>query len=83
MPPANVIDSWGDLPVNESWGVARALLLPLVRPEMNGCSLFVAGNEITDLESGLREMQPGWMGEQLSRNVDRGQEKILKRSFFA
>ncbi|KAK3381034.1 hypothetical protein B0H63DRAFT_494957 [Podospora didyma] len=68
---------WGDLPANEPIGVARALLLPAVRPEMNGTSLFVAGHQITDFEEGLTKTQPQWMGEQLSKDVDEGQRRIL------
>jgi hypothetical protein len=68
---------WADLPANEPIGVARALLLPAVRPDMNGKSLFVAGHEIVDFEEGLERTQPQWMGEQLSRDVDEGQRRIL------
>ncbi|KAK1765132.1 hypothetical protein QBC33DRAFT_495819 [Phialemonium atrogriseum] len=68
---------WGDLPANEPIGVARALLLPAVRPDMNGKSLFIAGHEIVDFEEGLERTKPQWMGEQLSRDVDEGQRRIV------
>ena len=68
---------WGDLPANEPIGVAKALLLPAVRPEMNGKSLFIAGHQIIDFEEGLERTQPQWMGEQLSKDVDEGQRRIL------
>lgn len=68
---------WGDLPANEPIGVARALLLPAVRQDMNGKSLFVAGHEIVDLEEGLERTRPQWMGEQLSKDVEEGQRRIL------
>jgi hypothetical protein len=68
---------WGDLPANEPIGVARALFLPTVRPEMNGRSLFIAAHEIVDFEEGLEKTQPQWMGEQLSKHVDEGQRRIL------
>ncbi|KAK3326926.1 hypothetical protein B0T19DRAFT_420396 [Cercophora scortea] len=68
---------WGDLPANEPIGVARALLLPTVRPDMNGTSLFIAGHEIIDFEEGLEKTKAQWMGEQLSRDVDEGQRRIL------
>jgi NAD(P)-dependent dehydrogenase (short-subunit alcohol dehydrogenase family) len=68
---------WGDLPANEPIGVARALLLPAVRHDLNGRSLFVAGHEIVDFEEGLERTQPVWMGEQLSKHVDEGQRRLL------
>jgi hypothetical protein len=70
---------WGELPANEPIGVARALLLPVVRQDMNGRSLFVAGHEITDFEEGLEKTQSLWMGEQLSRHVDEGQRRLIPR----
>ncbi|KAB5580384.1 hypothetical protein GE09DRAFT_1279303 [Coniochaeta sp. 2T2.1] len=68
---------WGDLPANEPIGVARALLLPAARPELNGKSFFVAGHEIVDFEEGLEKTQPQWMGEQLSKHVDKGQRRTI------
>ena len=68
---------WGDLPANEPIGVARALLLSAVRTDMNGLSLFIAGHEIIDFEQGLRETQPLWMGEEISKHVDDGLRRIV------
>lgn len=68
---------WGELPANEPIGVARALLLPAVRAELNGKSLFVAGHEIIDFEEGLEKTKPKWMGKELSDHVDEGQRRIL------
>ncbi|KAK9415450.1 putative NAD(P)-binding protein [Seiridium unicorne] len=68
---------WGELPSNEPIGVARALLLPAIRQDLNGKSFFVAGHEIVDFEEGLEKTQPQWMGEQLSRDVDEGQRRIV------
>lgn len=68
---------WGDLPANEPEGVARALLLPAIRPALNGMSLFVAGHEIVDFEQGLRETESQWMGTELSLNVAEGQRRIV------
>ena len=68
---------WEGLPANEPIGVARALLLPAVRTELNGKSLFVAGHEIVDFEDGLAETKPIWMGKELSDHVDEGQRRIV------
>ncbi|KAG9964051.1 hypothetical protein KCU61_g3034, partial [Aureobasidium melanogenum] len=68
---------WGKLPANEPIGVARALLLPAVKTEVNGKSLFVAGHKIVDFEEGLERTKADWMGKQLSDDVDEGQRRIL------
>ncbi|KFY79217.1 hypothetical protein V499_01752 [Pseudogymnoascus sp. VKM F-103] len=77
MLPQAVRDKWGTLPANEPWGVAYALLLPVVRPDINGKSFFVAGHQIVDFEDKLHETQPVWMGDQLSKDVDEGQKIMI------
>jgi hypothetical protein len=77
MLPQHIRELWGKLPANETWGVAHALLLPVVRPEVNGKSFFIAGHQIVELEDKLHETQPLWMGEQLSRDVDEGQRIMI------
>jgi hypothetical protein len=72
-----LLDMWGTLPANKPEGVARALLLPIVRPDVNGKSFFVAGHEIVDFEDKLHETQPLWMGKQLSEDVDEGQRRLV------
>lgn len=77
MLPQAVRDAWGTLPANEPWGVAHAILLPVVRPGINGKSLFVAGHQIVDFEDKLLETQPLWMGEQLSKDMNEGQKIMI------
>lgn len=71
------LEVWGDLPANRPEGVALALLLPVVRPEINGKSFFVAGHKIFDLEEKLQETQPLWMGSELSKHVNEGQRRLI------
>lgn len=73
MLPDAIRKLWGSLPTNETWGVGRAILLPVVRPDVNGKSLFVGGHQIVDFEDKLHETQPLWMGEQMSKDMDAGQ----------
>lgn len=77
MLPASMRNIWGSLPANDPKGVALALLLPIVKEDLNGKSLFVAGNRIVDFEDGLHETQPQWMGDELSQNVDEGQRRLI------
>lgn len=81
MLPQSIRDKWGTLPANEPWGVAYALLLPVVRPDINGKSFFVAGHHIVDFEDKLHETQPVWMGEQLSKDVDEGQKIMIPQNY--
>lgn len=70
-------DIWGTLPLNQPEGVAHALLLPILQPKINGKSFFVAGHQIVEFEDKIHETQPLWMGEQLSKDVDEGQRRLL------
>ena len=76
------LTAWGDLPKNTCEGVAHALLLPVVEPHINGKSFFVAGNKIIEFEESLHEAQPHWMGQQLSDDVNKGQEFLLAQAGF-
>ena len=78
--PQSLYERWGDLPANDSQNVGKALLLPAVRQHINGKSLFVAGNEVYELEDGLERTKPQWMGEQLSAKVDEGQRRLIPDS---
>lgn len=60
---------WGDLPTNTPEGVGRAFLLSAHRQYLNGLSLFVHGDQITDLEEGLAASMAQWMGNELSEVV--------------
>jgi hypothetical protein len=78
MLPPEILNIWGNLPANQPWGVAHALLLPIVRPEVNGKAFFIAGHQIIDFEDKLHETQPLWMGKQLSHDVNEGQRRMIK-----
>ncbi|KAK5192989.1 hypothetical protein LTR99_010642 [Exophiala xenobiotica] len=77
MLPEWVIELWGNLPGNTPEGCAKAVLLPAVRPEVNGSTLWVAGNQITEIEEAPHACQPRWLGETLSTAVDEGQNRLL------
>ncbi|ETS80068.1 hypothetical protein PFICI_07597 [Pestalotiopsis fici W106-1] len=72
-----MLSVWDGLPSNQPEGVARALLMPICRQDINGKAFFVAGNEITDFEDTLAATQGQWMGEHLSRNISEGQRRLL------
>ena len=76
MLPKWIVDLWEGLPANDPHGVAKALLIPAVRPELNGRTIWVAGNNAIELENALHDTQPQWMGKQLSEDVDEGQKRM-------
>ncbi|KAK6387664.1 hypothetical protein LTS17_000933 [Exophiala oligosperma] len=77
MTSERFLEIWGDLPSNSTQGVGKALLLPALRPGLNGLSLLVHGDQITDLEESLAATMPQWMGQELSEEVREGQRRIL------
>lgn len=77
MTSEKFLEIWGDLPSNSTQGVGKALLLPALRPGLNGLSLLVHGDQITDLEESLAATMPQWMGQELSEEVREGQRRIL------
>ncbi|CAK7207035.1 hypothetical protein SEUCBS139899_009843 [Sporothrix eucalyptigena] len=70
--PDDIREKWGDLPMNDADGVAKALLLPAVRPDLNGKTLWVADNETVEIEDTIRESQPQWLGSRWSALADEG-----------
>jgi hypothetical protein len=69
-------ETWGNLPANDPSGVANALLLPIVRPELNGRTISVAGNKTIELEQPLADIQAQWMGAELSAAITEGQVRM-------
>lgn len=74
--PSSLKKIWDPLPWSQSEDVAAALLMPVVRPELNGKAFFTAGQQIVELEDTLRQSQPQWMGEQLSKDIEEGQRRL-------
>lgn len=65
--------------MNTAEGVGLALLLPVLRPHLNGKSFFVAGNKLYEFEDSLYDAQPMWMSEELCEHVRKGQDILLGR----
>lgn len=68
---------WGDLPANEPIDVAKASLLPVMRPDINGKSFLINGGNITELEDKLAETQHIWLGPKLSEDMIDGQGRLI------
>ena len=68
---------WGELPANMPIDVAKAALLPIVRPEVNGKSFIINGGNITEVEDKLDEAQHMWLGTELDVNMREGQKRLI------
>lgn len=83
MVPTFLEKIWDSLPWSQSEDVAVALLMPVVRPEINGKAFFTAGQQIVEFEDAIRQTQPQWMGEQLSKDVEEGQSRLRQAGGLA
>ncbi|KAI8655293.1 hypothetical protein NCS57_01277700 [Fusarium keratoplasticum] len=68
---------WGELPANSPLDVAKASLLPIVRPKVNGKSFLINGGNITEVEDKLDETQHVWLGSELDNNMREGQRRLI------
>ena len=68
---------WGELPANTPLEVAKAGLLPIVRPHINGKAFIIHGNIMTEVEDKLDEVQSVWLGPTLDKNMREGQRRLI------
>ncbi len=62
------------MPMNSPEDVARIIVQCAGDPHLNGKAVFVSGGRSFDVEEGIDGTRPLWMGEENSRQFDRGQE---------
>jgi hypothetical protein len=72
-----VLETWKGMPMNTPKMVARAMLLPVVRPHIHGKCFWVGGGEIIEVEDKYHEAQPIWLTKEMSGKLDIGQVKIV------
>ncbi|KPM40149.1 hypothetical protein AK830_g6436 [Neonectria ditissima] len=68
---------WGELPANSPLDVAKASLMPIVGPALNGKSFLINGGRITEIEDKLDETQPIWLGAELDKDMREGQRRLI------
>lgn len=68
---------WDELPANSPLDVAKASLLSIVRPQVNGKGFLINGGNITEVEDKLDETQHVWLGSELDRNMREGQRRLI------
>lgn len=69
------------MPLNTPADVARYIIHVTAEPQTHGKALFVTGGNAVDIEQGLAETQPQWLGEKNHREFTTGQEILGLVSF--
>jgi hypothetical protein len=59
----DVMRRWGELPKNSPKSCATAIVMAAVNPDLHGRGIFVGADRFFDLEKGISDTMPQWMGE--------------------
>ena len=70
------------LPANEPHDISRAIATAAVRPDLNGCTLWVSGGKFTVIENRFcsHEGREHWLGKQNNEDWEKGAE-FLKAGY--
>lgn len=60
------------LPINEPEDIAKIVVGVLSESGLNGASMYIEGGRAYDIEKGLLETRPQWLGERQTADLDRG-----------
>lgn len=72
---AGIAEVWEKykLPMNETEGVANIIADIGCERGMNGKAIYVEGNRGWEIEENIDRLEPQWLGEEQSRELNRGQ----------
>lgn len=77
-------DGWisAGLPANEPGDISRAIATAAVRPDLNGCTLWVSGGKFTEIENRFcsYEGREHWLGKENNEDWEKGAE-FLKAGY--
>lgn len=73
---AGIKEKWveNNLPMNDPAGVAALIAGVACEKGMNGKSIYVEGNNGWEIEDNIEKLEPEWLGEEQSKELNRGQE---------
>lgn len=73
-------DEWQEagIPSNEPSDVALACVVAATHPNLNGCTLWIAGGKISEVEQGYQKSVPQWLGEENWNILQRGSALLGK-----
>lgn len=61
------------MPMNTPLDVAKYTIQATADPKAHGKVLYVTGGKAFDIEEGIWRLEPQWLGEQNSRDLEMGQ----------
>lgn len=64
------------LPMNQPEDVARIICELATGEQHNGRAVFVGGGGGYDIEKGINDLEPQWLGEEAARALNRGQQVL-------
>src|SRR5579862_5934266 len=77
-------DGWikAGLPANEPEDISRAIATAALRPDLNGCTLWVSGGRFTEIENRFctYEGRGHWLGKENNEDWEKGAE-FLKAGY--
>jgi NAD(P)-dependent dehydrogenase (short-subunit alcohol dehydrogenase family) len=73
---AGIREKWKEhkLPMNDPAGVAALIIGTVLENGMNGKAIYIEGNRGWEIEDNLERLEPQFLGEEQSRELNRGQE---------
>lgn len=71
---SGIASTWdaAGLPANEPEDIARVILGVASDSKVNGATMYVEGGRAWNVEAGLLETRPQWLGERQARQLDEG-----------
>ena len=71
---AGIEPAWeqNGLPSNEPEDVARVIVGVLSEGKVNGGTMYIEGGRSWNVEAGLIELRPQWLGEKQTADLDKG-----------
>jgi len=81
---AGIATQWrkAGLPINVPAGIADIIVGVANEKGMNGKAIYVEGNRGWDVEDKINELEPKWLGEEQSRELNRGNELMGTGEFW-
>jgi len=77
-------DGWvsAGFPANEPVDISRAIATASLRPDLNGCTLWVSGGNFTEIETGITSIpaRDNWLGKK--NNEDWEKSRLFLKDYI-
>jgi len=81
---AGIADKWrkANLPMNDTEGIAAVYAGLAAERGMNGRAIYVEGNRGWEYDENIRRLEPQWLGEENSKELNRGNALMGSGEFW-